>query len=402
MAMAMAMALALAGCAGAGARNPAVVLAAAPVTAPFDTPVTMSIRGLEPGSTVTVRATTRDYQNRPWNSWARFLVAEDGGVNLGTQRPIAGTYHVADAAGLIWSLQPGFTAAATTQFYIGGGDSMTIRLTAIAGNDVVAEATLHREFGVMTRTITTGEAGFYGTLFTPPGPVSRAAAGVVIVSGSAGGEDGLTAGALALVGHPALSLAYFKEPGLPQCLCSISLNYFSRAIEWLRAQPSWRNRPIVIFGESFGTEAVLLTGAYFPHLTDAIVADSPSAIASHAFGGTGDAWTVGGRPVAQGSPIPVARIRIPLLISDGGQDDVWDSAGAASQIMQTLRTAHDPAVHINLYYPQAGHGAAGEPPDFPFTLFGANYDYLGGSPAANAEAAESFWPRLLGFLNGVR
>lgn len=80
---------------------------------------------------------------------------------------------------------------------------------------------MYRRFRVMTRTVTTGLAGFDGTLFTPPGPVSSIAAGVVVISGSAGGQDTLTADALALSGHPALSLAYFNEPGLPQCLCGI-------------------------------------------------------------------------------------------------------------------------------------------------------------------------------------
>lgn len=371
------------------------------MTGAFDAPVTMDIRGLEPGSVVTIRAATQDYQNRPWDSWARFRVAADGAVDLATQQPLAGTYHVADAAGLLWSLLPGFAAAPFTQFYM-GDDGMTVRLTAMAGDHVVAEATLHRQFRVTTSAMTTSQAGFDGTLFTPPGQVSASAAGVVVIGGSAGGEDTLTADALALAGHPALSLAYFNEPGLPQCHCSIPLDYFSRAIGWLRAQPAWRHRPIVVFGESWGTEAALLIGADFPHLAEAIVADSPSATASAAHGGTGAAWTFQGRPVAAGSPIPVARIRVPLLISDGGQDDVWDSAAAAAQIMRTLRTAHDPAVHTNLYYPRAGHGAAGDPPDFPRALLGANHDYLGGSQAANAAAAESFWPRLLDFLNGLR
>lgn len=65
---------------------------------------------------------------------------------------------------------------------------------------------------------------------------------------------------------------------------------------------SWRYRPIVVFGESWGTEAALLTGADFPHLADAIVADSPSATASAAYDGTGAAWTFRGQPVAAGTP----------------------------------------------------------------------------------------------------
>ena len=39
-------------------------------------------------------------------------------------------------------------------------------------------------------------------------------------------------------GFPALAVAYFDEPGLPCALQNIRLEYFVRAIQWLRAQPT--------------------------------------------------------------------------------------------------------------------------------------------------------------------
>ena len=55
-----------------------------------------------------------------------------------------------------------------------------------------------------------------------------------------GAETGdLNGDALALAGYPALALGYFKEPGLPQCLCSVPLEYFARASTGCAHSP-WR------------------------------------------------------------------------------------------------------------------------------------------------------------------
>ncbi len=71
--------------------------------------------------------------------------------------------------------------------------------------------------------------GFASTLFTPDKATPKAPA-VVVLGGSGGGEDTITAAALAMGGYPALALGYFNEPGLPQCLCAIPLEHFARAV----------------------------------------------------------------------------------------------------------------------------------------------------------------------------
>jgi dienelactone hydrolase len=169
-----------------------------------------------------------------------------------------------------------------------------------------------------------------------------------------------------MAGYPALALAYFDEPGLPQCLCSIPLEYFARAAGWLRAQPAGHGRRVVLYGASAGAEAVLLLAAYLPHLADAVVADSPSATVTGAVSAApGAAWTYRGQPLAPVGNIPVTRIRVPLLMGDGGQDPAWDSAAAASTIMTKLHGSPDHAPAVNLYYPGAGHYYFGLPRYFP-------------------------------------
>jgi dienelactone hydrolase len=172
------------------------------------------------------------------------------------------------------------------------------------------------------------------------------------------------------------------------------------AVDWLRAQPVARGRPIVLIGYSAGAEAVLLIASYEPHLIDAIVANSPSYLVTGDFGGPplSAAWTFHGKPLTTGALIPVADIRIPVLLSDGGQDLVWPSAPSATQIMQELRRSADRTPYTNLYYPAAGHTTAGSPPDFPIAAVVVG-DARGGSEQANALAAEQFWPEMIDFLN---
>lgn len=390
--------LACGGCSGGSASAPRVRLDAGPATAAFDTPVHITVRGLPPGL-VTVRAGTRDYQDRPWQSAAQFRVGSAGTLNLARTVPVSGSYHVADAAGLLWSLHPAFTHDPATQFYM-GATGFTVRLQVLVGGHVQATATLARRWSLPAKpTIqTVRRDGSASTLFMP----SRARPGapaVVVLGGSSGGEDTLTAAALAMDGYPAMALGYFNEPGLPRCLCAIPLEYFARAVGWLRTQPVARGRPVVLFGGSRGAEGALLIASYEPHVVDAVVASSPSSEINGAYGGKpGPAWTFHGKALPTGSLIPVNRIRVPVLLSDGGQDEIWDSAQSATAIVSELKDAHDRAPYINLYYPGAGHAFLGIPPYFPYSWYGA-HGPVGGTRQANALAAEQSWARMIGFLN---
>ena len=119
---------------------------------------------------------------------------------------------------------------------------------------------------------------------------------------------------------------------------------------------------MVLYGVSDSAEVVLLVASYLPHLADAVVANSPTAILDVTSTGTGPAFTFGGKPLVTGMTIPVTSIRIPLLMGDGGQDGLQDSAGAATLIMGELHGSADHAPATNLYYPGAGHAYFGLPP----------------------------------------
>jgi hypothetical protein len=208
-------------------------------------------------------------------SAAVFRATATGTLNLATAAPVAGSYHVADPGGLLWSLHP---APGTNQAagFSPPAAGFTVRLQVLTGGRVRATATLQRQLPVTTSVQTVRRDGLAGTLYTPAA-VAPGTPAVVVLGGSGGDEDVLPALGLAMSGYPALALAYFGEPGLPQCLCSIPLEYFARAVGWLRSQPAGRGRSAVLYGASRGAEAVLLLASYLPHLADGVVASSPTA-----------------------------------------------------------------------------------------------------------------------------
>jgi dienelactone hydrolase len=347
----LSLALLCGACSGPGPRLH-VRLDAGPPTAPFDTPVHVIVSGLPRSGLVRLDTQTTDYRGRAWVSSAEYRASAGGTLNLSTAVPVAGSYHVADAAGLLWSLHPAYTSNPAAQFLIKyTGFRVTVRV--LAQGRVQATATLHREGTPPASVQTVHRDGFASTLFVPAKPRLGAPA-IVVIGGSQGGEDTFGAAALAVIGYPALALGYFKEPGLPQCLCDIPLEYFARAVHWLRAQPTARDRRIILVGGSRGGEGALLIASYEPRLFDAVIAISPSAFIEPAYGEgvlTGAAWTFHGQSLPTNTTIPVARIHIPVLLSDGGQDQVWPSSTFATLIMQELRTARDRAPYTNLTIP---------------------------------------------------
>jgi dienelactone hydrolase len=378
-----------------------VRLDAGPPDASLVAPIHITMSGLPPGAQVTVRARARDYAGRPWQSAAQFRASSRGTLNLATTVPAAGSYHVADAAGLLWSLSPAFSASPQTQFFPNYA-GFTVTLQVITDGRVQATSTLRRVNVPPASTQTVHQDGFASTLYQPARP-RRDAPAVVVIGGSEGGELTGTASALASIGFPALALGYFAEPGLPKCLCDIPLSYFARAVQWLRAQPAARGRPVILYGGSRGGEGALLIASYEPHLFDAVIASSPSAYVNGQYGQGasfgGAAWTWQGKPLTTGTKIPVSRIRVPLLIGDGGLDAVWPSAESASIIVSELRAAHDPAPYTNLYYPQAGHAFLGTPPFFPWADYSAADNIMGGTPAADAQAEEQSWAQMVAFID---
>lgn len=389
----------------------------------FDAPLSIQVNDVAPFSEVTVQARTAD---GVWTSSARFDVGPDGRVDLATAAPTRGSsYSGADAMGLFWSLHPRdpsiWNAPPTTHSPppTTPGD-WVVELSARVAGGPAATRTIRRLVvapGASMRPLSPTTDGVFGQLYLPP---RGAAAGppALVFGGSEGGlSTARTAALLASHGHPALSLAYFAEPGLPPTLENIPLEYFVKAIAVLRQAAGGLGR-VAVLGISRGSEAALLLGAHFPDLVGGVAAYVPSSVANVGLGPTpgAPAWTLGGQPVPTaplrefGDPspadaplaiIPVEDVRGPILLVSGTDDHLWPSSRYAAAIVARLDATRDPFPHQSLVYKGAGHGVGGPIPYAPEAPPIVGSHNLGGSPAANARGREDSWPKLLAFLARV-
>jgi fermentation-respiration switch protein FrsA (DUF1100 family) len=159
-----------------------------------------------------------------------------------------------------------------------------VTLQASVSGRVAATATVRRPspvaVGVVEKELRPASGGIYANLYLPSDTAGRRPA-VPVFGGSDGGlTTSFAAALLAAHGYPSLALAYFKAPGLPEDLDNIPLEYFTRALRVLRAQPGVDPRHVLVSGVSRGSEAALLLGAYFPQLVNGVIAGVPSSVAA--------------------------------------------------------------------------------------------------------------------------
>ena len=386
---------------------------------PFDSPVAISVSGLEPGERITLSASATGCSGLTWVSNDAFTADSSGNVDPANEAPTSGSYQGKQTMGLLWSLTPrvAFTHDETMCVPSGG---LSVSVVAEVKGQPRASITLTRlatAIGVREQELRPSTAGFYGDYFAPrPGSVIRP--GVVIFGGSEGGLSTATeAGLLASHGYPTLALAYFGEPGLPQTLQKVPLEYFATALRWLAQQPGVDGRRLVVDGVSRGSEAALLLGVDFPQLVHAVIALVPDDVALcgivPAVGVrsrcAGPAWTLGGNALPYtnefGNPYPadqpeaviqVEHIRGPILLDCGGDDLVWPSCSFEGAIQQRLNAANFAFTHELFTYTDAGHGVGYSVPYDP-TFVVAD----GGTSATTELAREDFWPMQLAFLAAI-
>lgn len=376
----------------------------------FDTPVAVTITGLRTNDVIVVRATTRDERGTVWSSFGTYTADANGDVDLRSASSGAGSYHGVDAMGLFWSMTP-TNSAVTVYGFPTTGEVVALSVTD-AGSLVGSTTVIRNELnpGVIgPRIATVSETGFYGVYDQPANVVTQRVA-VLAFGGSEGGLSTATlAYALATHGYPTLAVAYFGEPGLPSSLSNIPLEYFARALDWLRAQPAVDPDHMIVFGVSRGSEAALLLGVQYPDLVHGVIAMVPSNVAICSVPGCGGpAWTLGNKPLpytkelnnpapddVPTAAIPVEKIAGPVLLDCGGLDQVWASCAYADAIVGRLDRNGDLYPHTLLRYPDAGHGI-GDP--IPYAPISDPAQLEGAFPESNAQAREHAWPALLDFL----
>ncbi|MBA2633662.1 MAG: acyl-CoA thioesterase/BAAT N-terminal domain-containing protein [Chloroflexi bacterium] len=276
----------------------------------LDTALQIRLADLPPRQALTVRSRAADGSGRPFAAAATFETDSAGEVDLAAAMPTAGTHAGADPMGLVWSMAPAPDAPR--------GDAATgilppsrLTLTAEVEGATVATATVDRLRlpEDVTRT-EVREQGLVGTLFHPIDDGARP--GVILLGGSEGGMHEPDAALLANHGFAVLALAYFGTDGVPSFLMEIPLEYFEKAVGFLRTHAAAGDGPIGVFGGSRGGEAALLIGSTLDGI-GAVVSTVGSGVLTQGIGPGRTFEEIVGTPVPpwtwRGKPLPYLRNR---------------------------------------------------------------------------------------------
>ncbi len=284
---------------------------------------------------------------------------------------------------------------------------------------------------------------FIGTICAPPSHERNPA--IILLGGSEGGDlMGRIAPLFAAHGYLAVSVAYFKEPGLPQTLEDIPVESIGRALAAIEARDDVDVAHIGILGGSKGGELALIAAATYPAIT-VVVADVPSPFAWMGIAAYGSStkcsWTLGGKELpcvpgdaaagqqignefmshqpivlrafydasmrntaaVQAAFFPLQRIHGPVLCLSGDDDQLWDSPAQCRMAMSYLQAHHHPYADHAIDYPNAGHTfllAINGPKSAVLSvpLPGGASMAFGGTVEGDQQAAAQAWPAIWDFL----
>jgi dienelactone hydrolase len=412
----------------------------------LDTELRIHVGGLPPGRQVTLHAASADTAGQFWRADATFVADRGGIVDLGRDVPVRGSYQDADAMGLVWSMEPtGSRDPALTRDKLA---PVPLRLTAEVDGTRFGWAEVWRSVipdGLVRTRVQAG--GLVGVLFHPDDGAGNWP-GVMQLGGSEGGLHEDDAALLAASGFTVLALAYYGMPGLPPTLKDIPVEYFGKALDYLRAHPRVAPGGIAVMGVSKGGEAALLTGATYPGAVRSVISIVGSAVLTQGISqsvtggslleilGTPVAsWTYRGEELpylpnvvtaklmeamAAGGPvclgwaapdlgasdaeragIAVERIAGPVLLISGEDDLTYGVAFQEAAMRRLARTGHRyPYRHV--VHERAGHLIAASPyrPTTRNVLPGPGVDFMyGGTAVADAAARVATWGEIRAFLD---
>jgi dienelactone hydrolase len=366
-----------------------------PARAVYAAPFNITISGLSPGEEVLLKAASVDKSKIRWESSASFKANRQGVIELTKQAPIAGDYHKVDHLGLLWSMKPINSKRNFTYFNYDTDQGLIINFTLIDSKGNHISQKLYRFYEDPKNPLFKIELntdGLKGTLFSPSS--HKKYPGVILLSGSNGGSVHWLAKAIAYHGFSVLDLPYFKYPDLPKDLINIPIEYFQKAIQWLKDQKTVKKGKIGLIGGSRGGELALLLGSMFDEFK-VIVGWVPAA---HLWQGENyeklvPTWTYQGKPLPyigeefskdelkkfysgqmtsfrgyflntlknldpsliDAATIPVEKIKAPVLLISGKDDQTWPSFKFSNMIMERLKKHNFKYEYCHFAAENAGH-----------------------------------------------
>ena len=259
---------------------------------------------------------------------------------------------------------------------------------------------------------------FVADLYTTEGSTKKL--GVLVLGGSDGGKASYLAKPFAEAGYPTVALAYFKSKGTPEALDEIPLEYFAKALDWMKTNEKMADG-IVAVGGSKGAELALLLAAKHPEIKG-VIALAPSSVVwqglPKVFWPPRSSWTFGGQSLpyvpydiskgidpkellgmyqqsltqkeaVEKATIEVEKINGPILLLSGRDDRMWPSVEMGDAIGERLKVKGFKYKVAHIKYDDAGH-----------TL--NEFFMIGGTSEGNQKARLDSTERMLEFLKSVQ
>ncbi len=403
----------------------------------FGTPFSVTVTGLRAGEKATITARSVDASNVIWESKTTFLADSDGSIHTDRHIPLSGDYAVANSLGLLWSMKSINPKGNRVRPYSHdevNGLTVYFSVSDPEGRETAVRMRRYYQMpGKKLIRVPLEQDGMYGYLYSPASEGPHP--GLIILGGSNGGLYEWLAQAFASHGFATLTLAYFGYRDLPQELVEIPLEYVHKAAVWMKNQKMVKKERLGVVGGSKGGELALLLGTVYNDFK-AIVAWVPSGYVwqgiSYDLTNIKSSWTLAGKgfPYIAGeftmedlaryekgeldsmldyhfnaldqsdeaaieqATIPVEKIKAPILLVSGTDDQTWPSSLFSDAIMQRLEEHCYPYEYKHIRYEGAGHMIF-----LPYFITANNRYMNGGNPKDDALGSVASWQETIAFLH---
>ena len=293
---------------------------------------------------------------------------------------------------------------------------------------------------IKTKSINT--KGFQANFFARENIKNNPA--VILIGGGQWGD--YWAQKFAQKGFVGLSLPYVGQQDLPRLPEEINLEYFEKAIKWLRKQKEVDPAKIVVMGASRNAELALVVASTLHDMVGGVIAYAPSAVAwsntvlpynsdeikaSWKYKGADipyipmdkmsgnnsnkismlQYWETGlaKTDLAKKASIKVELIKGPILLFSGTDDKVWPAAKMADMIENRLKRNNFKYRLKNIKYENAGHLISTNPEAFSkvrtgkIYIDGQYYEYkFGGTNEGDFKARKEAYLQVFKFLAALK
>ncbi|XP_036375548.1 peroxisomal succinyl-coenzyme A thioesterase-like [Megalops cyprinoides] len=415
---------------------PSPALTVQPSRGLVDEKLQVVVKNLPPRQEVTLHSLHQSESSDFWEAFGHYVSDGKGTVTVAEDASVGGSYQGTESMGLLWSMKP--VPGSRTGLRLRKMNvctPMVVQISVYRGHishgfretPALACAVAERWYmapGVCR--VDVREKGVRGTLFLPPGPGPFP--GVLDLWGGGGGLVEYRSALLASHGYISMALEYMTHiMGNSSGNNQLDHQYFNTAFAILRDHPQVCSDRLAMLGLSLGTTVALTMAVYSSLIkprclvcvsgSHVLPVEEPLSMFFKEMNKNGHKaqFDEENRVISRHLllPIPsdpkkkvnVGKIRCPLLLIVGEDDQNWPTSESAEDMEKMMKEAGNRHLLTTLSYPGAGHLI--EPPYTPhfrssnFMVAQTREKVVvlwGGETKAHSYAQEHSWQRTLAFL----